>query len=1828
MATAKRKAVTDERPNKKLKAPKDDGTAAKPAKGRNDESTERRSPPKSILQQEDRAFPRGGASVLTPLEQKQIRNQAERDVLFEQRTGKPAENDDPDLFDDDVKDEVQPKSKKQKKRPQSNEHSQKKDQPGVKVHGLNYKNLVAGSVVLGYVTAITSRDVALALANNLTGYVPLTAVSATLNGRIEALLADDGDEEDAQENEDVDLHKLFYVGQWLRATVTTTGTEGSQTNGKSKRHIELSLDPTRTNAGLEADNVAINSMVQAAVRSVEDHGLVMDLGFPNASTKGFVSKKELGAAYRLDDVQEGQVMMCMVTGTASNGQVLKLSPDAARFAVVAGAKSGPVVSDAPTLEGFQPGTAVEVLVTENIGGVAGKVMGMLDVTADAVHAGSRTKDEDTTKKYKIGSKVKARIIWTLPSEDGARRVGVSLQDHLLTLPPPLNRLPEAASSRLRNQATQLVNHLPTSSIVTDAKVFDVRSERGLYLHLPSITADNEKAAAAFAHISQISDTRIDSLTASSGLYKVDSTHRVRIMAYNPIDNLYYVSLKQSTLDQQFLRLEDVPIGGVVKGIVERLILGAKGVAGALVKLSEGVTGLAPEMHLSDVHLQHPERKFKEGVPVKARVLEVDLDRRHLRLTLKKTLVNEDDAGPIWKTYTGLQAGMESRGTIVNLLPAGAAVQFYGSVRAWLPVAEMSETFVADTKAHFRIGQTVNVRILSVNSDTQEMKVSCKSADAFNDLQQQAWADVDSGQLVSGKVTEKSADTLTIELESGLKGVTRIGHLTDASIERGQKTLKKAQVGQQMVDLVVLQKMERSKALMLSKKPSLVDAAKAGKLILSFSDAVVGRKIDGFVRNVTPEGVYIEFANNLVGLLPKSQISTDLLQQPSFGLRKDQTIITWVSHTDPTSERFTLSMHEPAQAPKAAAPKTEVQNTMSLSNPADSSVTSLADFQLGRVTKARIASVKATQLNVRLADKVQGRVDFSEAFDRYEEIKNKKAPLVERFKAGDVIDVKILGIHDARHHRFLPISHRGASVPVFELSAKKSRIEEASDAGLTLESIGKGSQQLAFVNNHSNQGVWVNISPNVRGRIARMDLSDDSSQVMNPEHHFPVGCALRVLVKSIDPSTNKLELSAKTDDSTQPLTLQNISLGMIVASRITKISERSLTVQISETLAAPVPLTEISDDYDQLSLNQYQKNEIVRVCIMDVDLPNKKLFASLRPSKVLSSSLPVHDPQITEYVQLKVGDIRRGFIRHVAEKGVIISLGSRVDAFVQIRDLSDQYVKDWKTLVEVDKLVTGRVTKVDVDGKYAQMSLKASHLEDDYKAPIAFSDLQVGMTVTGKVRKVEDFGAFVDIDGTQPRLSGLCHRSEVADKRVQDVRKIYSEGDKVKARVLAVDPEKRRLSLGLKASYFVNGAISDDELEDEMSGSGVDVDEEEASGADLDEFEGLIDEESDDDTGIDLPDIQDMASEASEGSEGTEDEDDMEVDGPTATSGGLKTTGFDWTGDAFEPKTNGAASDSEPEAPVQKRRKRKPEIKEDQTGDLDKYGPRSADDFERQLLGQPNDSGLWIQYMAFQLQLGEIQKARDIAERALRTIHIRENDEKGNVWIARLNLEVEYGGEESVEEVFKRACQLQDPLEMHEKLASIYIDSSKHEKADEVFGKIVANKAFRASPEVWLNYANFLMDTLNAPTRSRALLSRALQSIPSSEHRQLTAKFAALEFRSSQGDTERGRTIFEGLVSEWPKWTAGWDMFVDLERAKITQAASDEAKKEAKQRVRALFERIVAQKMKKRRAKFIFKKWLEFENVEGSEKTVDRVTALAQEWVEAQQAKGGDEEMED
>lgn len=145
-----------------------------------------------------------------------------------------------------------------------------------------------------------------------------------------------------------------------------------------------------------------------------------------------------------------------------------------------------------------------------------------------------------------------------------------------------------------------------------------------------------------------------------------------------------------------------------------------------------------------------------------------------------------------------------------------------------------------------------------------------------------------------------------------------------------------------------------------------------------------------------------------------------------------------------------------------------------------------------------------------------------------------------------------------------------------------------------------------------------------------------------------------------------------------------------------------------------------------------------------------------------------------------------------------------------------------------------------------------------------------------------------------------------------------------------------------------------------------------------------------------------------------------------------------------PSSESSGADDDDNEPMRKKKKRRHQIEQDRTIDLHIQTPQSTSDFERMLLGSPNSSYLWLQFMAFQLQLSEVEKAREVGRRALKAINFREDQERLNVWIALLNLEIMYGAEVTLDNIFKEAARANDSKTIHWRLATLLDESQKPE----------------------------------------------------------------------------------------------------------------------------------------------------------------------------------------
>ncbi|HXR37441.1 MAG TPA: S1 RNA-binding domain-containing protein [Terracidiphilus sp.] len=159
--------------------------------------------------------------------------------------------------------------------------------------------------------------------------------------------------------------------------------------------------------------------------------------------------------------------------------------------------------------------------------------------------------------------------------------------------------------------------------------------------------------------------------------------------------------------------------------------------------------------------------------------------------------------------------------------------------------------------------------------------------------------------------------------------------------------------------------------------------------------------------------------------------------------------------------------------------------------------------------------------------------------------------------------------------------------------------------------------------------------------------------------------------------------------------------------------------------------------------------------------------------------------------MKEGDVVTGTVRSLAPYGAFIDLGG-IDGLLHISDMAHTRVAKAEDVVAVGQEVQVRILKIDPETKKLSLGLKQLQPEPWATVPERF---QAGQRVSGTVTRLQDFGAFVEIE---PGIEGLIHISEMSwGKKVRHPSDVVKQGDRVDAVILAIKPEERRISLGLK-----------------------------------------------------------------------------------------------------------------------------------------------------------------------------------------------------------------------------------------------------------------------------------------------------------------------------------------------------------------------------------------------------------------------------------------------
>jgi small subunit ribosomal protein S1 len=163
---------------------------------------------------------------------------------------------------------------------------------------------------------------------------------------------------------------------------------------------------------------------------------------------------------------------------------------------------------------------------------------------------------------------------------------------------------------------------------------------------------------------------------------------------------------------------------------------------------------------------------------------------------------------------------------------------------------------------------------------------------------------------------------------------------------------------------------------------------------------------------------------------------------------------------------------------------------------------------------------------------------------------------------------------------------------------------------------------------------------------------------------------------------------------------------------------------------------------------------------------------------------------TSMDELRPGQKLNGTVKRVELYGAFVDVGVGRDALLHISQLGKPNVRNVEDIVKAGDQVEVYVLRIDKDTGRIALSLE--------KPPaMTWDDLKEGMVITGKVVRVENFGAFVDIGAERP---GMVHVSELSNGYVNSPSDVVKVGDEVEARIIKINRKKRQIDMSMKTVY--------------------------------------------------------------------------------------------------------------------------------------------------------------------------------------------------------------------------------------------------------------------------------------------------------------------------------------------------------------------------------------------------------------------------------------------
>jgi small subunit ribosomal protein S1 len=431
-----------------------------------------------------------------------------------------------------------------------------------------------------------------------------------------------------------------------------------------------------------------------------------------------------------------------------------------------------------------------------------------------------------------------------------------------------------------------------------------------------------------------------------------------------------------------------------------------------------------------------------------------------------------------------------------------------------------------------------------------------------------------------------------------------------------------------------------------------------------------------------------------------------------------------------------------------------------------------------------------------ADKIRVWDAITQAYDRGAPVEGRISEVV---KGGLAVDVGVKAFLPGSQVDLRPVKNLQSLVgqtiraKVIKLNRRRGNVVLSRRAVLeeereekkkhTLEVLKEGMVLTGTVKNITDYGAFIDLG-GIDGLLHVTDMS--WGRVGHPSEVFQVGDQVEVIVLHFDRETGRVSLGYKQKSSDPWETVETrYAPGTRVMGRVVSLTNYGAFVELEPGVEGLVHVSEMSWTRRVRHPSKIVNvGDQIEVIVLEVNKGAKRISLGMKQVEA--------DPWQTIDERYVPGMRVQGRVRNLTDFGAFIEIEPGVDGLLHISDMS--WTRNVGHPSEVLKKGQELETQVlNIDKEQKRISLGLKQLQPDPWTTVA-QRYPMGSRVTGKVVRLTDFGAFVELE---PGVDGLLHISQMAHRPIGRPEEVVNVGDELALLVIRVDPHERRIGLSLK-----------------------------------------------------------------------------------------------------------------------------------------------------------------------------------------------------------------------------------------------------------------------------------------------------------------------------------------------------------------------------------------------------------------------------------------------